>query len=129
MVIQNYVVYLKICPMSEKKKFLSKHHEDGKSSGSSAGGNNKKFKTNNNRESFQFPSNNTQQWPLFLQRHQLALMDEGISYLLGEAEVHKIQAKTARPSHRPYIPTNSGDVETKASRETKMFEQSLNIKE
>ncbi len=129
MVIQNYVVYLPICPMSEKKRFLSKHHEDGKSSGFSSGGHNKKFKPDNNRDFFRFSSNNAQQWPLFLQRHQLALMDEGISYLLDEAEVHKIQAKTPRPSHRPYIPDNPGDEETAASREARMFEQSLDVKE
>ena len=57
-------------------------------------------------------------------------MDEGISYLLDDAEVHKIQTRTPRPAHRPYIPpVGSNEEESAAAREARMFEQSLDIKE
>ena len=56
-------------------------------------------------------------------------MEEGISYLLDDVEVQKIQTKTARPAHRPYIPDNAGDDETEASKEARIFEQALDVKE
>ena len=129
MVIQKSTAKLQISPMPEKKRFHSKYQEDGKSSGSSAGSHHKKQRNDTSRESFRFSSNNAQQWPLFLQRHQLCLMEEGISYLLDDAEVHKIQTKTPRPTHRPYIPASPGDQEPLAAKEARMFEQSLDVKE
>ena len=116
--------------MSEKRKFNQKYHNDSKGSGSSSSESHKKPRIDNSRESFRFSSNNAQQWPLFLQRHQILLMDEGISYLLDDAEVHKIQTRTPRPAHRPYIPpAGSNEEESVAAREARMFEQSLDIKE
>ena len=129
MVIQKSPVSLQTCPMPEKKRSHLKYQEDGKSSGSPANSHHKKQRIDTSRESFRFSSNNAQQWPLFLQRHQLCLMEEGISYLLDDVEVQKIQTKTARPAHRPYIPDNAGDDETEASKEARIFEQALDVKE
>ena len=129
MVIQKSPVSLQTCPMPEKKRSHLKYQEDGKSSGSPANSHHKKQRIDTSRESFRFSSNNAQQWPLFLQRHQLCLMEEGISYLLDDVEVQKIQTKTARPAHRPYIPVNIGDEETEASKEARIFEQALDVKE
>ncbi len=56
-------------------------------------------------------------------------MEEGISYLLDDVEVQKSQTKTARPAHRPYIPDNAGDDETEASKEARIFEHALDVKE
>eukprot|EP01036_Dinobryon_divergens_P037417 gene37417-48940_t len=115
--------------MADKKRGIQKYHEDNKSSGSAAGSF-KKFKQNDSsRDLFRFSSNNAQQWPLFLQRHQLSVMEAGISYILDEAEVQKIQTKTPRPTYRPYVPQNPGDEESKSDHEARMFEQSLDIKE
>ena len=129
MVIHKSLVSLQTCPMPEKSRFPAKRQHDGKSSGSSTGGHYKKLRTDNNRDSFRFSSNNAQQWPLFLQRHQLSLMEEGISYLLDESEILKIQTKTPRPAFRPYVPMNPGDVETAAAREARIFEQNLDVRE
>ena len=115
--------------MSDKKRSYSKYHEDNKGSGSTSGSF-KKFRQNdNNRDSFRFSSNNAQQWPLFLQRHQLLVMEAGISYLLDEEEVKQIQTKTPRPTFRAFVPTNPGDQESAAEKEARLFEQSLDIKE
>ena len=57
-------------------------------------------------------------------------MEEGISYLLDDVEVNKIQIKTPRPTYKPYIPPfGSDDEEPASSREAGMFEQSLDVKE
>ena len=56
-------------------------------------------------------------------------MEEGISYLLDESEILKIQTKTPRPAFRPYVPMNPGDVETAAAREARIFEQNLDVRE
>ena len=116
--------------MSEKRRFHSKYHEDGKSSGSASASHHKKLRIDTNRESFRFSSNNAQQWPLFLQRHQLALMEEGISYLMDDAEVHKIRTRTPRPTYKPYVPPDGTvEEESPTSREARMFEQALDVKE
>ena len=56
-------------------------------------------------------------------------MESGISYILDEAEVLKIQTKTPRPTYRPYVPQTPGEEESKSAHEARMFEQSLDIKE
>jgi hypothetical protein len=56
-------------------------------------------------------------------------MEAGISYLLDEEEVQKIQTKTPRPTFRAFVPTNPGDEESTAEKEARLFEQSLDIKE
>jgi hypothetical protein len=109
--------------MADKKR--KDHHHDAKD-----GGNFKRNKHNdNNRTSFRFSSQNAAQWPLFQQKHAVALMEEGISYLLDDAEVRQIQTKTPRPAHRPFVPANNSHVESDAEREARNFEISLDVKE
>lgn len=69
--------------MSESyhKKRRTESSRHGSSSNYISYGSAKKFKTSD-RDQFRFSSRRAEQWPLFLQKHETELMEEGIGYLL-----------------------------------------------
>ena len=70
---------------SKRKRFDPRYENKN---GNSSGGSVKKFKTSD-RDYFRFSSRRAEYWPLFLQKHETELMEEGI-------DVSSIQSKLPR---------------------------------
>lgn len=112
---------------SHHKKRRSDFNIHGSRSSNSFG-NAKKFKTSD-RDHFRFSSRRADQWPLFLQKHETELMEEGIAYLLDPAKIAAIKIKTPRPAFRAFIESTPGQEETASEKEERLYQQSFDTAE
>ena len=105
---------------SHHKKRRNEFNRHGSGSNHSSYGSAKKFKTSDRR---------AEQWPLFLQKHETELMEEGIGYLLDPVKIAATKTKTPRPAFRAFVPTTSGEAETDVEREERLYQQSFDTAE
>jgi hypothetical protein len=107
--------------MSESyhKKRRTEFSRHGSGSNHSSHGSIKKFETSD-RDHFRFSSRRTEQWPLFLQKHETESMEEDIGC---PVKIAATKTKTPRPAFRAFVPTLSGESETDAEKEERLYQQ------
>ena len=110
---------------SKRRRFDPRYENKN---GNSSGGSAKKFKTSD-RDHFRFSSRRAEHWPLFLQKHETELMEEGIGYLLDPVKIAAIKIKTPRPAFRAFSETVPGQAETEAEKEERLYQQSFDTAE
>ena len=110
-----------------KRRRIDPRYEN--KNGNSSGGSAKKFKISD-RDHFRFSSRRAEQYPLFLQKHETELMEEGIGYLLDPVKIAAIKIKTPKTAFRAFVETIPGQAEkTEAEKEERLYQQSLDTAE